>query len=75
MFIKFIGDKELVIETDSYMIEKNDEFVRIIVNSVRKDTDLIFTNPTEFIVSNGNKNYNSAFVMNNKGETIDRIRI
>lgn len=81
MFIKFIAgddlDKQLVVECRSYSVQshhKIDGAKLVLVNFVNENSAPEGEPMTEFLLMQEDRHYKTAFVMNDRGETIDRIR-
>jgi hypothetical protein len=67
--------QELVVQTNSYQIhERSPAHKTISVNVVKSDM-ANGESPTEFTLIDAPEAWVAAFVMNDKGETVDRISI
>lgn len=78
MYIKFISDEgPVTVETNSYKVYEhglNDEFRTVVINYVVQDSENA-PRRVDFKIGKGKSYYRSAFVMNNEGQTIDKIYI
>lgn len=79
MFIKFIeggdSDKELVVECRSYSVQSHKvSGAKRIVCTAPEGAAPEGERATEFLLMGDDRHYVTAFIMNDRGETIDRIR-